>query len=78
MQENFLRARVHPCRPVYSVNAIHQEFKAKHPKSNPQAQKRKSGKPALKYTGADAEFTDSSDDEGMRVRKAGPTAFAKN
>ncbi|CAN0491154.1 unnamed protein product, partial [Ectocarpus sp. 12 AP-2014] len=43
------------------------EFKAKHPKCNPQAQKRKSGRPALKYTGADAEFTDSSDDEGSRA-----------
>ncbi|CAN0426790.1 unnamed protein product, partial [Ectocarpus sp. 8 AP-2014] len=53
------------------------EFKDKHPKCNPQAQKRKSGRPALKYAGADAEFTDSSDDEGSRATDKSTGARAR-
>lgn len=46
-------------------------FKTKHPKSNPQQQgRRKTGKPAFKYTGADAEFTDTEDDEPRKPTPA--------
>ena len=41
-----------------------QVYKEKHPKSEPHQQgRRKSGRPSFRYTGGDADFTDSSDDD---------------
>lgn len=40
-------------------------YKELHPKSEPHQQgRRKPGKPSVRYTGQDAEFTESSDDDG--------------
>lgn len=44
--------------------ALPQVYKEKHPKSEPHQQgRRKSGRPSFRYTGGDADFTDSSDDD---------------
>lgn len=67
-----LRRTLSPLAPLHNLGFDPQAFKTKHPESNPQQQgRRKTGKPSFKYTGADAEFTDSDDDEPKR-----PSALA--
>ncbi|CAN0039041.1 unnamed protein product [Pylaiella littoralis] len=52
-------------------------FKATHPNANPQLQgRRKSGKSTFRFTGEDAEFTDSSDDDSISRRPAAADAAA--
>ncbi len=46
-------------------------YKELHPKSEPHQQgRRKPGKPSVRYTGQDAEFTESSDDDGEEGKKS--------